>query len=178
MTGSWWRRNTAAVVALAVLVPATALAVGWREWHEVYDDPSQYTRDVLPDEDGTIEIDGAVLGPAKADTFTEADGFELPDGAKVVAVKITVDNADLDDPIRCWWPTLVEQSTGREWAQMSNELGLSSDPDVQTECDPSPTGPYDIIVPFIVPDDAEGPFWLDIDPDESDGAFARFPVTP
>lgn len=178
MIGGWWRRNGAALVALAVLVPATALAVGWREWQEVYDDPSQYTRAVQPDADGLIELGGAMLGPARSDTFTEADGFELPEGTKVVAVKIPVDNADLDNPIRCWWPTLVEQSTGREWAEMSNELGLSGDPDSQTECDPTPTGPYDIIVPFIVPDDADGPFWLDIDPDDSKGAFARFSVEP
>src|SRR5690606_32232277 len=33
---SWWRRNTLALVALVVLLPATAIAVGWQEWYQFF----------------------------------------------------------------------------------------------------------------------------------------------
>lgn len=180
-----WPRNAAALVALAVLVPASAAAIGWREWVGAYDTSGQHVYAVLPagDED-TVDLDDTTWGPVRAGVFTAADGLPVPDGAKVIAVKITVDNHDLDEPSGCGSPVLVEQSSGRQWSEMSLALDLPYDPDSPTLCstdtsaDYGVSGPYEMLVPFIVPEDAEGPFWFDVAPYDTEPSFARFSIAP
>lgn len=185
MTNGWWRRNVVALAAVAVLVPASAAAIGWREWVAAYDSPGQRVNPVTPSGDhDTVDLDGATWGPVLSGVFTDADGLPVPEGAKVIAIKVTVDNHDLDDPTGCGSPVLVEQSTGREWNEMSIALGLTYDPDAPTQCstdtsaDYGVSGPYEMLVPFIVPEDVEGPFWVDIAPYDSAPAFARFSIDP
>ncbi|MBO9627587.1 MAG: hypothetical protein J7484_14600 [Microbacterium sp.] len=174
----WWRRNTVALVALAVLLPASVLAIGWREWSAVYDSATQRTHPVLAGDDGTVALDGATWGPVTSGIFTAADDLPVPDGAKVVAVKVRVDNDDLGDPTSCPAPVLIEQSTGRQWSEMSTALGLGYDPDYPLTCTSDPTGPYELLVPFIVPVDAEGPFWVEVAPYDTAPSFARFSIAP
>src|SRR5690606_12493519 len=99
---------------------------------------------------------------------------------RVVAVAIPV--VPHGDAVHCTAPTLVEQSTGREWREMRSELGLPYDPAEPTSCvlpeEGEPALPYELVVPFIVPDDAEGPFWVDIEPFEAIPEFVRFSVDP
>ena len=174
----WWRRNALALGAIAVLVPLTAVAIGWREWIAVYDAATQRTHAVDADDDGTATLDGATWGPVKSGVFTADDDLPVPDGAKVIAVKVPVDVADLDDPVSCPAPVLVEQSSGRQWSEASTALELGYDPDAPLTCISDPTGPYELLVPFIVPVDAEGPFWVEVAPYDTAPAFVRFSIDP
>lgn len=178
MSSRWWRRNAVALVALAVLVPATAVAIGWREWTAAYEGGLQRSRPIMAGDDGTVQLDGAVFGPVKSGIFTEDDDLPVPDGAIVVAVKIPVDNTDAAEPVGCSAPVLVEQSTGRQWSEMSLDLGLPYDPDAPAFCDTTQEGSYEMLVPFIVPEDAEGSFWVDVAPYDSAPSFARFSISP
>lgn len=178
MTRSWWRRNAVALIALAVLVPSTAAAIGWREWAATYEVSSQYVHPVLPQGDAaTVEFGGATWGPVTSGVFTEADGLPIPAGAKVIAVKIPVRNDDSTSPVGCPSPVLVEQSTGTRWSEMSLALDLDYDPDAPTLC-ASDTSAYEMLVPFIVPDDVDGPFWIDVAPYGEGPGFVRFSIAP
>jgi hypothetical protein len=179
VTRSWWRRNSAALIALAVLVPATVTAIGWREWSATYEVSSQYVRPVVVAEgEDTIEFAGATWGPVTSGTFTADDGLPVPEGAEVIAVKIPVRNNDPDDLIGCPSPVLVEQSTGRQWSEMSIALDLDYDPDAPTLCSTDSAAPYEMLVPFIVPEDAVGPFWIDVMPYGEGPGFVRFSIDP
>ena len=105
-------------------------------------------------------------------------GLLVPEGAQVVAVKIPVaPDATADEPIKCDRPVLIEQSTGRQWTEMRTELGLPWSAEEPLACDSTIEGDFAIFVPFIVPEDATGPFWVDIDVRENP-RFVRFSIEP
>lgn len=178
MTRSWFRRNGVALLVLAVLLPVTAVAIGWREWTATYDAPTRRTQAVTPDGGDTVELAGATWGPVTSGVFTAADGLPVPEGAKVIAVKVPVDVHDVEAGVGCTAPLLVEQSSGREWSEMSVALELEYDPDAPVTCDSTATEAYEMLVPYIVPEDAEGPFWVDVVPYVSAPVFARFSIDP
>lgn len=177
MTRSWWRRNTAALIALAVLLPASAWAIGWREWSSMYDNGSIRSRPVMPDDDGVVTLDGTFWGPARSASLDSSEDPSIPAGTQVVGVKVPVDNRDRSEPSSCPSPVLVEQSSGRQWSEMSFELG-SYDVESPVSCDSERYDTYELFVPFIIPDDAEGPFWIEISPYGAGSEFVRLPVAP
>ncbi|UWF77305.1 MULTISPECIES: hypothetical protein [Microbacterium] len=38
--------------------------------------------------------------------------------------------------------------------------------------------PYQLVLPYVVPEDAEGPFWVDVEPLFAESRFVRFTVDP
>lgn len=174
---NWWRRNAAALGILAVLVPATVLTIGWREWHEVYDNAGRRTFAIEVPVDGTTELAGATWGPVRSGALEDLSGLDAPAGTRVIAAAIMV-SPDGHDPVACMRPVLVEQSTGRQWNEMRIELGFDYNPDEPTACVSDATEPYEIFVPFVVPDDAEGPFWVDVAPLGVGSTFVRFAIEP
>lgn len=177
VTRSWWRRNTAALIALAVLLPASAWAIGWREWSSMYDNGATRSRPVLPDEEGVVDLVGTFWGPARSASLDASEDPSIPAGTQVVAVKVPVDNREGSEPAGCPAPVLVEQSTGRQWSEMSLELG-AYDLESPVSCDSERYDAYELFVPFIIPADAEGPFWIDISPFDGGSEFVRLPVAP
>lgn len=174
MTG-WWRRNTVPLIALAVLAPVTAGVIGWNEWQEYFQGRS--TSAVAPEtEDGTVELAGATWGPIRGQYLENVEGLTLPDGTEVVVAVIPV--APGEDPPSCLAPTLIEQSSGREWSEGRFDLGVSSNPDEPTICDSTATEPYELLLPYIVPKDAEGPFWVNIAPAAVAPQMVQFSIDP
>lgn len=183
MTG-WWRRNRLALIALAVLVPlATATLVGVA-WSRYYLYEPTIPQD--PGEDGTVELADTTWGPVRAKDLTDVGELLAPSDSRVIAVAVPVDPHG-ESP-SCSSPTLVEQSTGRRWEEMTDELGVpSSADDESTFCmmpeddengDPGPVVPYEIVVGYIVPEDAAGPFWVEISVVDDLPSFIRFSVEP
>lgn len=169
---SWWRRNRLALIALAVLVPGTAIGIGWHEWHQSYGfDARPFMPTVVADGD-TAELAEATWGPVRGGELDDISGFDVPDGATVIAIGVPVDPGP--DGVTCETPLLVHQASGREWRPARSEIGLPSDPAEPETCLKSETGDYELIVPFVVPDDVEGPFWVDVWPQEAGGSFLRF----
>ena len=173
---SWWRRNRLALIALAVLVPATALGIGWFEWYQFYGYDARPFRPVAVDEGGTAELGGATWGPVRAVEVTDTSGFDVPDGSTLIGVAVPVD-AD-EAGVWCPSPRLVQQQTGREWESVRWEIGLKYNPDEPEKCVSDETAPYELIVPFVVPDDVEGPFWVDVWPEAAGASFLRFVIDP
>lgn len=177
----WWRRNAVALVALAVLVPATFGGAAWWEWKYAYPDSGKPLFAVEPGKSGTVDLEGATWGPAKAKVITDTSGLDVPEGAQLVLVGVDVDPTGNKAPT-CWSPTLVEQSTGRTWETARGEIGLTSSSDEPDSCVPTLEGetaePYQLILPFIVPDEAEGPYWVIVEPLFAESRFARFSIDP
>lgn len=173
---SWWRRNRLAVIALAVLAPVTAVGVGWHEWHQYYGFGARPFVPVIVEEDGTAELAGATWGPVRGGELGDLSGFDVPAGSTVIAVGIPVDAGA--EGVSCAAPVLVDQESGREWQSARSAMGLLSDPAEPESCVSSDKGDYELIVPFVLPDDVEGPFWVDVWPQGVGGSFLRFPLDP
>ena len=173
---SWWRRNTLALVALALLLPATAFAVGWQEWYQYFGFGVRAVTPVVVPEDETTDLVGAVWGPVRGGDIEDVSGLDMPEHARLIAVAIPVDPGA--EGMACETPTLVEQSTGREWSPVRAEIGLDWSADEPETCLSDQAGPYELIVPFVVPDDVEGPFWVDVRPYDAAASFVRFDFAP
>ena len=177
----WWRRNALALVAVAVLLPATVLGTAWWEWKYAYPDSGMPLWAIEPGSSGTVDLKGATWGPAKARVITDTSGFDMPENATLIAVTVKVTPHGDKGP-HCWAPELVQQSTGRVWLSVRGELGLLWSSDEPEDCVPTLAGekaePYKLVLPYVVPDDAEGPFWVDIDPGQAGSRFVRFSVDP
>lgn len=176
MTG-WWRRNAVALGTLAVLAPVTFGALVWDGWQDY-----NLFRNTIPidvaDGDG-IDLVGADWGPVRASEITDTSGFDMPADARVLAAAIPV--APYGDAPHCFAPTLVQQSTGVRFPESRAQLGLPSVSEEPTSClsGEAWTGdPYELIVPFIVPVDSEGPFWVEIVSADAIPSVIRFSVDP
>ncbi|WP_449409081.1 hypothetical protein [Microbacterium maritypicum] len=172
---TWWRRNLLALVAVAVLLPATAAVIGWQGWRQFFAFDARPVTPVLVAPDDTVDLVGATWGPIRGGELDDLAGLDVPPGATVIAVAVPV---DAPDGVACDAPVLTEQATGRSWTPVRGEIGLDYSPDEPASCLASDTGSYELIVPFVVPDDVEGPFWVDVRPSGSAGAFVRFPLEP
>lgn len=171
----WWRRNAMPLIALAVLAPVTIGVIGWNEWQEYFQGRS--TSAIAPEtEDGTVELGGATWGPIRSQYLENVEGLTLPEGAEVLVAVIPV--VPGDEPVSCFPPTLIEQSSGREWNEGRFDLGLTSSSEEPTSCDSTVTEPYELLMPYIVPEDAEGPFWVNIAPSAATPKIVQFSIDP
>lgn len=172
VTPGWWRRNTAALVAVALLVPATILVVGGPDiWDALRSRPLIPTT-ASPGE--SLDYAGASWGPARAIVRDAPD--ELPEDTKIIDVEVLVDPRSED--LTCSPPTLRELSTDREWSDATWELQLDSAPDRTTLCRIDGGGPFTLAVSYLVPDEAVGPFGLDLVLADETPSFLRFVVSP
>ncbi|WP_460796420.1 hypothetical protein [Microbacterium sp. GXF0217] len=182
MTG-WWRRNRIALIALAVLIPvttATLVGVAWSRYY-LYEP----TIPLAAGEDESLELADTTWGPVRAVDVTDVEELTAPSDARVIAVALPVDPHG-ESP-SCFSPVLVEQDTGRRWQQMNNALSIPYSPDEHITCitpeedengEPGPVVPYEIIVGYIVPEDAAGLFWVEVGELDSYPSFLRFSVEP
>lgn len=177
----WWRRNAVALIALAVLMPATFGGAAWWEWKYAYPDSGKPLYAVEPGPSGTVDLEGATWGPVQAKKVTDTTGLDMPDDAQLILVGVDVKPTGEEAP-SCWAPTLVEQRTGRTWQTARLELGLLSDSDEPDSCVPTLEGetaqPYRLILPFVLADDAEGPYSVIVEPTFAESRFVRFTVDP
>lgn len=176
MTG-WWRRNAVALGALLVLTPVTLGAVVWDGWqdHNLF----QNTIPIDVADGDSLELAGASWGPIRASEISDTSGFDVPAGAKVLAAAIPVDPHEGQPS--CFAPTLVQQSTGIRFPESRTELDLPSSSEEPTRCVTGEEGtidPYELIVPFIVPSDADGPFWVEVASSDAVPSVIRFSIDP
>lgn len=179
----WWRTNRLALVALLVLVPLVGVGVWWNEWYSYYGYGARKVTAVQVPKDGTIELGGATWGPLKSGEAKDTSGLDMPAGTRLLIASVPVKPDG--GAVTCDSPLLVQQSTGREWAPLRSEVGIPFSSDEPERCvndladpaNPASVKPYSMVVGFVVPDDVDGPFWLDVDP-TGDGRFVRFSLNP
>jgi hypothetical protein len=167
----WWRTNRVALIALLVLVPALVVTVAWTQWS--YFDEFRASRPVLVQPGDTVRYAEATVGPVSADW---GDTAKAPKGTRVVVVQVPVEPGH--PAIACASPLLRETATGRTWDAATYDLSWESDDDHPTYCPSDATKPYVLSVGYIVPDDASGPFTVDLDSADSWPSFVSAVVTP
>lgn len=170
MTG-WWRSNALALGALVVLVPATYAALTWNEWSPVLQNSGSQAITLQPGDE--VEYAGATIGPASAE-FTELP--DMPAHSRVVTVTLHIDPGD--PPIACDKPQLRELGgSGRTW-NLREDLGRDWNPDLKTFCDREVEQPYELLIDYLVPDDASGPFVVELKSVEGWPQFVSAVVEP
>lgn len=172
MTAGWWRRNAVALAAVAVLLPATVGVIAVNEWSEY--DLGHGTKPITVTPGDTVSYGGATIGPAKA---SFADDPLAPAGTRVLSTSVLVNPGD--DPIGCLTPQLQETGgAGRQWNEASAELERDFDADRNTFCDPELPIRYTLTLDYLVPDDATGPFAIELETGDELPEFVRLIVEP
>ena len=171
----WWRRNTLALVAAAVLVPAAAVVIGGNEWWDSYSSRPVFPQTVDPGSEAVFA--DADWGPATAAFVTPDPGADVPRNARVIEARVPL--TPVNDPVACSTPVLRElQGQQRQWDEAAYEFSAEYDADTSTLCPSDRTDPYTVVVRFLVPADAVGPFGFDFSPSDQLPRFLRFVVTP
>ncbi|UNK71324.1 tetratricopeptide repeat protein [Microbacterium sp. H1-D42] len=181
----WWRRNGIALAVIAVVAPALAGFLWWDGWNAFYGHGARPVAAIAADAGGTVRMSGTTFGPIQTGIAKDTSGMNLPDGTTFHIAIVDVDPQEPITPegtdpadvrfVSCTAPVLVQQSTGRQWTPLRAEVGVPYSSDEPETCNSQAEGPYKLVVGFVVPDDVEGPFWLDVDP-AGDGRFIRFSV--
>lgn len=160
---TWWRRQRTALLALAV---AAVAMIGATVWLDIV--PSIRPTDRVIEAESTVEITGQTLslGP------TEWGEFDAPEGSRTLSVRLS-STGGFDAKV-CGPAALTEVDSGRTW--LSSRAGLDVPYDEGENSCVIETDSYRILLVFLLPDDADGPFRLDIE--GSDADVARFVIEP
>ncbi len=158
---SWWHRQRVALIALLVAVVAV---VGVHVWFDVLPASTDDTA-MIDARNGSAEIAGQSLALDSA----RWDEFDAPAGSRTLSIR--VESGGGSDATACGLFTLAEAEGARVWSNARSVLDVPFDAG-ESFCQEE-SGPYVILAVFLLPDDAEGPFVLEI---PGDGEVARFPV--
>lgn len=157
VTARWWRRNAVALAAVAVLLPTTAVVVGGNEWWNA--NQAQPVFPTTVDPGTTVEFGGATWGPARWGTVAADTASDAPAGARVVVIEVPVDPHGRI--LSCRIPMLREAGgENRRWGDALADVDWSYD--TESSCPSDEAASFTIEVPYLVPDDAAGPFDLEL----------------
>lgn len=159
---SWWRSQRTALIALAI---AAGAAAGAYLWLDVL--PSQRTSEIVVAADDRADVAGQTLSLGS----TRWDEYPAPDGTRTLSVRL--DASGGADSELCTLASLTDRPSGRTWEPSREGLEVPYD-DTERSCVASPDS-YRILLVFLLPDDAEGPFDLDMG---VSAELARFVVDP
>ncbi len=168
MNGSrttWWRTQRTALIALTIAIVAV---VGAYLWLDVLPSIRPTDRVIEADSDSASTISGQELALG----FVEWREFDAPEGSQTLSIRLSASGGP--DAASCGTATLTERSSSRTWKSSRDGLDVSSDLG-ESSCVAEPAS-YRILLVFLLPEDAEGPFVLDIEGDDRD--VARFTVDP
>ena len=172
MTRGWWRRNAVPLVVVAALLPVTAGVIAANEWSEW--DIGHATKPVTVAAGDSVTYDDATIGPARA-RFDDDPG--VPTGTRIVTASVLVTPGD--SPISCPTPRLREAGgAGRQWDEASFELDREVDTERSTSCSSETPIRYSLTLDYLVPEDATGPFVIEIESGNELPAFVRLIVEP
>ena len=160
---TWWRRQRRALIALAI---AAVAMLGATVWLDIV--PSIRPTDRVIQAESTVDIAGQTLtlGP------TEWGEFETPEGSRTLSIRLQSSGGS--QASLCGQTTLTEIDSARTWLSSRKGLDVSS-ADGENSCLPE-TASYRILLTFLLPEDADGPFLLDIEGSDQD--LARFRIDP
>lgn len=172
MTRGWWRRNAVPLTAIAVLLPVTVGVVAVNEWSAW--DQAHPSRPVTVEPGASASYGGALIGPATS-SFTVDE--EAPAGTRVVRANVLITPGD--DPLSCGSPHLREAGgQGRQWNEASLELSSEIGDDRRTSCASDLPIRYSLTLSYLVPDDASGPFVIELESADEFPRFVRLVVEP
>lgn len=161
---SWWRRQRLPLIALAA---GAVAAVGVHVWLDVLPASTRVAQTITV-ADPQAEIAGQTIALERS-TWSE---FDAPEGSRTLSIRL--DARAGAEATTCGTFALTEQHSGRVWENARSVLGVPSDA-AESSCQ-TESAPYEILAVFLLPADADGPFWFDVPGDS--GAIARFSVDP
>lgn len=168
VTGSWWRRNALALVALSLLVPASVYAIDTIEFGATRD-PS---RGVASGE--TTQVGDWTFGPA---TVTGLDPATVGAPSATSPVLVTVPVTPGDAAVGCGAPTIVDPADGREWRTdflLAQPLELGQ----QTSCASDGAVGFDLVHTVLLTGDIDGDLVVVLPAhDGGNGVDLRFTVS-
>lgn len=159
---SWLRRQRIALLALAVAIVAV---VGAYLWLDVL--PGIRPSDRVIEAESSADVAGQTLSLSGA----EWREFEGPEGTRSLSVRMTSSGGPQAGSCTI---SISEPSTSRTWLSSRDGLDVPYDED-ERSCTIEGSA-YRILAVFLLPDDAEGPFVLDVE--DGDHLTARFLVEP
>lgn len=150
---TWWQRQRVALAALAISAVAV---VGVYAWTDIL--PASGGDDiVIVSADDEIELAGQTLEVVSV----RWDEFDAPDGMRSLSIALRASGGQ--DAGMCGGSSLSEVGGDREWTDARRLL------DVPWEAGESSCGAevasYRILSVFLLPDDATGPFRLNLSGD-------------
>lgn len=156
MTAGWWRRNAISLAAIAVLLPVTVGVIAVNEWSAY--DLGHTTRPITVAAGESAAYAGATVGPARAAFM---DDPAAPSGTRVVHATVLITPGR--EPLSCVSPLLRETGgQGRQWGEDSLQLERDDDPMLKSSCDSELPIRYSLTLDYLVPDDATGPFLIEL----------------
>lgn len=159
-----WRRQRVPLIALA----ATALTVvGVHVWLDVIPASTRGAQTITV-ADPEADIAGQTI---TLDSVLWSE-FDAPEGSRTLSIRL--DARAGAEATTCGTFALTEVDGVRVWENARAVLDVPSDAGERACLEESP--PYGILAVFLLPADADGPFWLDIPGDG--GEVARFSVEP
>lgn len=167
---SGWRKNAAALVAVAILVPLAAMIIiGGAVRSDRANRPSD---PIVVDYGSTATYAGATLGPVASAFVTDSGA---PRDTRVVRAIVPIRNgADL----LCSSPKLKETVGERRSWDESSLLLADTDFGWSTLCSPSQGDEYELTLSYLVPADATGPFVIDLFDTVHLPKFVQFELRP
>lgn len=150
---TWWKRQRVALAALGI---AAVAVVGVYAWTDIL--PASGDADaVVVSADDEIELAGQTLEVVSV----RWDEFDAPDGMRTLSIGLRASGGQ--DAGMCGSTSLSEIDGDREWRDARRLL------DVPWEAGESSCGAevasYRILSVFLLPDDADGPFLLNLSGD-------------
>lgn len=159
---SWWRTQRRALVAAAA---AAVAVVGVQIWFQVLPTLDAETPAPIVAE-GPVELGGHRLELGS----TRWDEFDAPTGSRTLSIRLRAHSDP--DAAGCAPFTLSEAGGDRVWLDAGSDLDIDSDDERYCQED---SASYRILAVFLLPDDAEGPFRLDV-PVGDDHESIRFRI--
>ncbi|MGZ8804291.1 MAG: hypothetical protein ACXWZG_03190, partial [Microbacterium sp.] len=160
------------LAAIAVLLPVTVGVIAVNEWSAW--DTGHATRPITVAAGEAVTYAGATIGPAKAEFV---DDPLAPAGTRVLSTTVLVEPGE--SPISCPSPHLRETGgAGRQWDEASLELERDFDTGRNTFCNSEMPIRYSLTLEYLVPDDATGPFEIEIESGDELPEFVRLIVEP
>lgn len=160
----WLTRNAVALVAVAVLTPATIAVTFSTEWSSFL--TTRATQPVDVAEGATAELDGAEWRVARTERISSAsrEGVEagLPAGSDLVLVTVEVDPGDLTAENESSFCTVrlgeyagSRDSAIRSWGDARYAaIDYRTPEGVESGCSPDIIEPYTFTSTFVIADDA------------------------
>lgn len=160
---TWWRAQRTALIALVI---AAAAMVGASVWLDLV--PSIRPTDRVIEAETSVDLAGQTLSLGRV----EWGEFEAPEGSRTLSVRLSSSGGS--DTALCGQSMLTEVESARTWLSSRTALDVPYD-EGERSCIKEPAS-YRILLVFLLPDDADGPFHLDIE--GSDDDVARFVIDP
>ena len=169
----WWRSNGLALIALAVLLPATVAVTTVNEWWDY--NSGRAAQAVEVEAGAEASFGGATWSDARLTRRSDGPSLGIPPGTKLMVATVDVTfGPDRAAPNGCTLTLGEAMGAQRQWGSASTDpFDWYASEGMASYCASDATEPYTVEVPFVLPEDAQGPYTIDVSVGEELPRFLR-----